>query len=197
MNFNLSRALSIANKEIMHILRDPFTLIIALGLPIILVTFFGFAINFEIEDVKLNVSDLSQSRASRQLLEVFNASGYFNVVNPTDYGNLLKDVTAERVAGSIYIKPDFSKKINAGKTSEIQIILDGTDNSKAGTILTYLPGIEKAAIQKITGKTVKVPIKIHTRFLYNQELNSRWFMVPGITVLVIGLLSILLTALTI
>jgi ABC-2 type transport system permease protein len=61
----------------------------------------------------------------------------------------------------------------------------------------YLPGIQAAAIERLTGAPVRAPVSEETRFLYNPELNSRWFTVPGLAAIIIGLLAILLTALTV
>ena len=80
VSFNFHRAYSIARKEVMHILRDPFTLALALGLPVMLVTFFGYAIDFEVKDIKLAVSDRDNGPAARRFKEIFSASGYFQPV---------------------------------------------------------------------------------------------------------------------
>ena len=197
MDFKFSRAFSIAEKEVMHIMRDPFTLALALGLPVLLVTFFGFAIDFEIKGITLCVADGDHSRPSRQLAEIFNSSGYFNTAAPSDPGNPLKDLDSGAASAVMFIKPGFSQKLIGGREAPVQFALDGTDNSKAMTVLGYLPGIQKAAYAKMTGVKVPEALKLKTRFMYNPELNSRWFTIPGLAVIVIGLLCILLTALTV
>ncbi|MCB4756552.1 MAG: ABC transporter permease [Elusimicrobia bacterium] len=226
--FNTRRTTSIAKKEIHHILRDPFTLTMALGLPLILLTFFGFVIDFNVRNIRLAAVDGDRSRASRQLLEVFESSDYFRLMRIPSSAHLVKHLDEEKAKGVLIIEPGFGKDISRGMEAKAQIILDGADNSTTGTIASYLSGIQRAAIKKLViaslpaaggrakqsdfpegerqiasvGRHGDLPrndrlINIDTRFLFNPELNSQWFVIPGLAVIIIGVLSILLTALTI
>ncbi|HOX22477.1 MAG TPA: ABC transporter permease [Elusimicrobiales bacterium] len=194
--FNIHRAYSIARKEMMHILRDPFTLALALGLPVMLVTFFGYAIDFEVKDINLPVSDRDNGPAARRLKEIFSASGYFHLVEPGSAGPVVM-LDSGQADAALFIEPDFSRKIKGGGSVAAQFVLDGSDNSKAAAVMGYLPGIQRTAQAKLTGQTAREPFSIETRFLYNPELNSRWFTVPGLAAIIIGLLAIMLTALTV
>ncbi|MFA6435115.1 MAG: ABC transporter permease [Elusimicrobiales bacterium] len=239
MNFDLHRVYAVARKEVMHILRDPFTLALALGLPVMLVAFFGYAMDFEVRDIKLAVSDRDNGPAARRLKEIFTASGYFRLVEPGPVGPV-EMLDSNRVSAALFIAPDFSKKIKGGGFAEAQFVLDGSDNSKAAAIIGYLPGIQRAAQLRLAGRAHgnqsssgadpepsklslsaadpdpvelllseadRDPAKllssgadrvsVETRLLYNPELNSRWFIVPGLAAIIIGLLAILLTALTV
>ncbi|HOW28512.1 MAG TPA: ABC transporter permease [Elusimicrobiota bacterium] len=198
ISFKFSRARSIALKEIRHILRDPFTVALALGLPFILVIFFGYAIDFDMKDIRLTCVDFDQSRASRQLTEIFSESGYFKIGFPERPDLFLQELDQEKTAGVLIVKPDFGKTLSSpGQTAKVQLLLDGADNSKTSAILSYLPGIQRAAAARLTGLKRQEPVKLRTRFLFNPELNSRWFVVPGLATVLIGLISILLTALTV
>ena len=77
------------------------------------------------------------------------------------------------------------------------MLLDGSDNSTVGPILGYLGAIQTIASRRIGGFDPPEPVKVKTRFLFNPELNSRWFAVPGLAVAVMAILSVLLTALTV
>ena len=196
--FELRRALSIARKEVRHLWRDPFTLTLALGLPMLLVVFFGYAIDLESRDIGLTVQDRDRSRQSRELVEVFSSSGYFDVLAPSDPGRLLNDLDTERAAAVLIIEPRFGRDLSAGKGASIQFMLDGADNARASAVLGYLPGIAAAARKRLLKEPPpSPPLALATRFLYNPELNSRWFIIPGLCVVVMGLLSIMLTALTV
>lgn len=194
-SFNLHRAWSVARKEVMHVLRDPFTLALALGLPVMLVTFFGYAIDYEVRDVRLAVSDRDGGPAARRLKEVFTASGYFVPVEAGDGAVALMD--SGRASAAIFIGPGFSRDIGAGRPVSAQFVMDGSDNSKAAAVLGYLPGVQRSAAKKLAVAAAPEPYSVETRFLYNPELNSRWFTVPGLAAIIIGLLAILLTALTV
>lgn len=197
MMFNIHRAYAIARKEVMHVLRDPFTLALALGLPVMLVTFFGYAIDFEVKDIRLAVSDRDNGPAARRLKEIFSSSGYFYAVAPVPGAGPVAMLDSGRASAALFIEPDFSKKIKGGGPAEAQFVLDGSDNSKAAAVIGYLPGIQRAAQSRLAGPSAREPFSVETRFLYNPELNSRWFTVPGLAAIIIGLLAIMLTALTV
>jgi ABC-2 type transport system permease protein len=192
-----SRILSIAKKEVKHIIRDPFTLALALGLPLILVTFFGYAINFDVRNIRLFSIDRDHTRASRELIEVFDSSEFFKVTSGLSRPKLLHALDIEKASVILVIEPNFGKDLGLGKTAEAQVVLDGADNSTAGVILGYLAGIQKAAIKKLTKSSSASLIELKTRFIFNPELNSRWFIIPGLAVVVMAILSVLLTALTV
>jgi ABC-2 type transport system permease protein len=191
-----SRAVSIARKEIRHILRDPFTLTLALGLPLAMVVFFGYAIDFDVREIRVAVADADASPASREVARAFSASNYF-IVKPAPAAATLSLLDAEKAKAVLFIKPDFETRLGRGEPAVLQIVLDGADNQTTGVIASYLAGIQRALIERLAPDGRAAPVRLETRFLYNPELNSRWFIVPGLTVVVIGILSILLTALTI
>ena len=195
-SFNPHRAWSVARKEVMHILRDPFTLSLALGLPVMLVTFFGYAIDFEVRDIRLAVADRDAGPAARRLKEIFSASGYFRVLETQ--GNPVGMIDARQADAALFLEPGFSRDALGGKPAKAQFVLDGSDNSKGAVMVAYLPGIQRAAAARIYGAApAAAPLSVETRFLFNPELSSRWFMVPGLGAIIIGLLAILLTAMTV
>ncbi len=195
--FSFRRAYSIARKEVRHIVRDPFTLGLAIGLPLLMVLFFGYAMDFNVHDIDLTVYDLDHSRSSRQLAETFQSSGYFNIHFRDLDANMAKTLDSQKARGVLYIQPHFERDMNREGTVTTQVLIDGSDNSTAGVIGGYLSGVQMAAIQKITGQTASQPVSVVTRYLFNGELNSRWFTVPGLSVVVLAILGIMLTALTV
>lgn len=194
--FQWSRALSIARKEARHIRRDPVTLAAALGLPVLLVCFFGFVIDLNVREVGLLVADGDGTRASRQLTELFSASGYFKVSRAASAAEAARALGDERAKAALIISPEFERDVRAGRPASAQVLLDGADNAYAGTAAAYLSGIEDEASRRLT-KAPSPKADIRARFLFNPELNSKWFIVPGIFVIVVGLISTLLTALTV
>jgi len=197
MTLSWARVRSIAHKETRHILRDPFTLAIALGLPVALVTIFGFAIDLNVKNVRLSVVDRDASRASRELVQVFERSGYFSIVSPPNAGRLTQHLDRGQAKAVLVIEPDFGKQATSGRAAAAQVLLDGTDNSAASVIVGYLGKIQAMASERLGGAVPQSPIELSSRFLYNPELNSRWFILPGLIVAVVGIFSILLTSLTV
>ena len=195
--FVFARAKSIAIKEVRHVLRDPFTLGLALGLPLLMVLFFGLAMDFNVKDIHVTVFDRDHTRASRKLVEVLESSNYFLVAQGSDQGDPQKTVDADQAKAAIVIEPEFEKKLGAGTPVSVQALIDGSDNSTAGVIGGYLGGIQMAAIPDLTGQPLSQPVSLRTRYLFNPELNSRWFTVPGLSAVVLAIISIMLTALTV
>ncbi len=197
MSFRISRAAAIAKKEVFHILRDPFTLAMSVGMPVFLVFAFGFAIEFNTKFIPLGVFDNDRTPASRLLIETFDSSKYFMVSGEESPTSAEHAVAQERNHAALIIPPNFQKDLFANRTAQAQILLDGSDNSTVGPILNYLSSIQNLATQKLTKQPSNNKLKFKTRFLFNHELNSRWFVIPGLAVVVMAILSILLTALTV
>lgn len=194
--FEFGRALSIARKELHHIQRDPVTLAASLGLPVILVCFFGFVIDLNVRDVGIVVADGDNTRSSRELVRLFDGSGYFHTTPIESAGAASKALGDERAKAALIIDQGFERDLRAGRPVSAQVLLDGADNGYAGTVAAYLGGLQRAARRRLVGEA-PAPAVLRTRFLFNPELNSRWFIVPGIFVIVVGLISSLLTALTV
>jgi len=195
--FQFKRAKAIAKKEIFHVSRDPFTLAMAIGLPVIMVSIFGIAIDFNVKDIQVSVFDADRTQSSRLLLDSFQSSKHFEMKPKERPLNAVSDLDAERAKAILVIEPGFERIIGAGQLARAQVILDGSDNSTVGTILSYLNGVREAATRKITGEPVTGPLELQTRYLFNPELKSSWFIVPGIAVVVTAILGVLLTTLTI
>lgn len=194
--FDARRAVSIALKETRHIVRDPVTLVVSLGLPVLLVLFFGFAIDFDVKRVDLLVADGDRTRVSRELVDIVAASGYFKVRRAESALAAADALGAEKGKAALIIDPGFGSDLRAGRPVSAQVLLDGADNSNAGIVSSYLAGAEGAVRARLAGEPPP-PAALRTRFLFNPELDSHWFVVPGIFVVVVGLVSSLLTALTV
>ncbi|TBR17668.1 ABC transporter permease [bacterium] len=194
--FDFGRTLSISAKEMRHIRRDPVTLAASLGLPTLMVLFFGFAIDFDVRGVGLLVADGDLSRPSRQLVEVLSGSSYFRVDRVASAGAAAAALGAERGKAAVVIDRGFGADVRAGRPASAQVLLDGADNSYAGTVASYLAEAEQTVRRRLTDAPPP-SMELRTRYLFNPELDSHWFVVPGIFVVVVGLIATLLTALTV
>ncbi len=197
MTFSMRRAQAVARKEIYHILRDPITLGAALALPLFMVIMFGVAIEFNVKHVSLAVSDSDRTQSSRRLLNTFASSDYFLIRRVASPADAVIAVTAERARAALIIPPQFEQDLFAGRGATAQILVDGSDNSTVGPILGYVGTIQTIASRHIGGFEANAPYELRTRFLFNPELNSRWFVIPGLVVVVMAVISVLLTALTV
>ncbi len=198
---NGGRILSMARKETRHILRDPYTLTLAIFLPIFLVVYFGLAIDFNIRNLSLAVYDRDHSRASRQLVDIFGSSGFFRIEKGQSPSNVTESLESESAKAVLLIEPHFARDLGSGKTARAQVLLDGADNSTVGTLLGYLDGIQQLASRRYLspkGERSRVPaVRLASRYLFNPQLSTPWFIVPGLSVVVLAVLFTLLTALTV
>jgi ABC-2 type transport system permease protein len=194
MNIDLSRVKAMVLKEYRHILRDKFTVIISFGMPIVMILFFGFIIELNYDNIKILIKDESHTKQSRQFVEKLKAGKYFNPIY-SENDNPIKLIDNNAVVAAITIDKDFEKNISDEITANIQIIADGADISKAGLTFSYIQGILEQYSYEMTNRSPAYEIR--TRFLFNPQLNSKWFITPGLIVIIIGILSILLPALTI
>jgi len=197
MRFDWRRAAAVARKESFHIRRDPFTMALALGLPLLMVIVYGVAIDFNVKDIRLSVQDADQTQTSRRLVDTFGASEYFQPRAVASPGEAVQDVVAGRAKAALIIPPRFEKDMLAGRGAVAQVLIDGADNSTSGPVAGYVASIQTLASARLAGADLTPPYQLRTRFLFNPELNSRWFVIPGLTVVIMAILSIFLTALTV
>ncbi|MBL8023202.1 MAG: ABC transporter permease [Elusimicrobia bacterium] len=195
--FVLGRALSIARKEIYHLVRDPFTLGMALGVPVLLVLIFGTVLDYDVKRIPLVVMDRDQTRVSRELVDLFASADYFTPLALRPGETALETLEEGRGKVVLQIEPGFARGLAKNHSAETQILVDGSDNQTTGVIASYLAGLQRAASARLRPSPRGPPWALQTRFLFNPELNSRWFVVTGLFVVVIGIVSVLLTALTV
>lgn len=192
-----TRIKALALKEFRHIRRDPFTLAMAFVLPFIIVFIFGFAIEFNLSSIPTAFVDFDKKPASRDLIESFSSSNYFKPLYASTPDEGLKMLESERAKAVVIIPTNFEKDLKSGKPSSVQILMDAADNSSVSSISGYLLEIQKRSSAKILERQAPQMLNIKSRFLFNPELRSSWFVVPGLAVVVTAILSILLTSLTI
>lgn len=197
---NLRRLLAIARKELIQLRRDPRTLILAFLLPPSLILFFGYAIQFDVDDIPLAVVDQDRTQESRSLVEAFESARYFTVTerlaSPREAGKRL--ARGEALAGLV-IPPRFARDLAAGRPAPLQLLLDGSDANTATIALNYARAIvaEYSAHVVLRARRVVPPVRAESRVWYNETLESRNMVVPGLVAVIISIIAALLTALTI
>ena len=198
--FSWRRMRAIFSKEFKHVLRDPFTLMMALMLPLLIVLILGSSIEFNIKSIDMAYSDADKTGASRKLIETFGSSNYFQPYEIDNPDMIHDDIIAGRARVGLVVGPGFERDVLSGDGAMVQILVDGTESSTMSSVSNYLDTINKNAYFKI----MDVPLNEITpnpqykvRYLFNPELNSRWFAVPGLSAVIIALVAIMLTTLTI
>jgi ABC-2 type transport system permease protein len=194
------RLFAVARKEAIQLKRDSRSLIMAFILPVFMVLFFGYAITWDIEDLRLGVWDLDNTRASRELTEAFEASGYFQVVErPGSYREVEDGLSKARVRAVLSIPPGFSRDLAAGRPAQVQLLLDGSDANTATIAQNYAGAIVAMHSTKVLLQGREIPdlAGAETRIWYNETLESRNMIVPGLVAVIMSIIAAMLSSLTI
>lgn len=195
-NASLTRIKAIFMKECKHVLRDPFTLMLAVVLPFVQVLILGDSVEFNLRDIKTAVVDQSRSYESKELLRTMNSSGYFKTFAAPSPEEAMRMIKNGQAKAAVVIPPDFDEDLSSGRNADVQVLLDGTDNSSVSAVQGYLARVSEMATQNLL-KTKTAPSVLKIRLLFNPELNSQNFIMPALAVLILSLVAILMTALTI
>jgi len=177
----------IAQKELYHIMRDFRSLVIVIAMPIMMILLYGYAINMDIEHIKLAVVDFDHSLESRQFAARFYDSPYFNApkqsVDLADPEQLLRSGNASAV---LYIPVGFSKALTRGEKFELGMTVDGTDASLASAVQAYSNGVLFQFLKDRLPPKFELPgVTISQQVLYNPDLKSSHFLVPGLVAMIL------------
>lgn len=197
---NLARLWAITRKETMQLRRDARSLALAFLLPLALILFFGYAITFDVHDIRLAVVDQSRTAASRRLVESFVSSGYFTVSHRVErYQDLDHILGRGQALLALVIPPSFAADLAAGRDAHVQILLDGGDANTATIAQNYADAIVArfAATAGARGRALRPPADAETRIWYNETLESRNMIVPGLIAVIMSIIAAMLTTLTI
>ncbi|HUC61246.1 MAG TPA: ABC transporter permease [Alphaproteobacteria bacterium] len=203
----LRRLSAIAVKEMLQIWRDPRSLAIALLMPFMQMLLLGYGVSLDIKHVPLCIYDRENSPSSRDLLQRFEASDYFQLVAAVgDYGAVGRAIDRGECRLAIVIPPDFSERLADTGTSAVQALVDGTDTNTANVAIGYAQAVVGAyssdlEIQAagVGGRPFQIiePVAVQSRVLFNEDLESRDFIIPGAVALIMALVGAQLTSLTV
>ncbi len=203
---NLRRLWAVARKETLHIRRDPRSLGLAIGIPMLMLLMFGYALTLDVDRVPLVVWDQSDTVASRDYLAQFTGSRYFQYVGPVArYRDLEHAIDTRDAAIALVVPPDFASRIESGRAAPVQAVIDGSDSNTAAIILGYTQAVTAAYNQRIaleqirrtTGGAPATALDLRPRVWFNEDLKSRNFIIPGLIAVIMGLIAALLTSLTV
>ena len=202
-----TRIPAIARKESLHIIRDWRTLLIAFVLPILLILLFGFAITFDIRDLKLAVADEDRTAASRTLIERFTGSRYFRLVaTASDPGDLIALLDSGEAQIVLSIPKDYGRNIERWEGDTVQVLLDGSESNTAtiaaGYVEAILAGLNVSTVKKVLSRGGVPsrgipPVDMQIRVWFNPEVNSTYTIVPGLVAVIMVVIAALLTSLTV
>ena len=187
-------------KEALQVIRDPSSIGIAIVLPVVLLFIFGYGISLDAKHISIGLVVENKGPAANSFVSNFLNSEYFVPVWYQMAQEAEQAVQRSDIQGFVWIKEDFEKKLLAGESPEISLIVNGVDANTARLVEGYVQGVwAKWLEQYITqkGKSLSLPINLEYRIWFNQEVRSRNFLVPGLIAIIMTLIGALLTALVI
>ena len=200
----MRRMLTIMRKEIIHIRRDPKTLMLVIIMPVMMLVLLGYAVTADIENIPLAVADLSKSSASQNFIDRYWISGFFEITHDVkNEKEILELIDVGEVKTGILIPEDFGRKIDTGGSSPVQFYIDGSNPTVAQAAQLAVETIGQAASQEIFieqlskqmgGVNLTLPIDARIRFLYNPNMKRMDFWIPGLVAIILQIQSLLLTA---
>jgi ABC transporter DrrB family efflux protein len=192
---------SVARKEVLHLRRDPTTLVIALMIPAIQLILFGFAINFDVRYIPTVVVDLDHSRESRAYLTSLQNTHFLQIVEYADSPARATDELRRGTARvGVIIPPDFARRNAPGETPVVRVLIDGSDNLVATNArLSFVPRVNAESFKNKAGREAdrrsESPlVEARIDMLFNPEMRTAVFMIPGLIAVILQLVTVSLTA---
>lgn len=194
----IRRMLAVAVKELLQLRRDRRTMLALLAMPVVLLLIYGFALSFDVRDIRLAVVDQSRTLASREVVEAFLKSGYFVRVADLDEPRPLNGLFDRGTAQAALVIPaTFGADVAGRRPTALQFVLDGSDSQMANTVLGYARQIVNATGAGLFGVELRPPVVARPLVWYNPDLDSTIFLVPGLVAFILMVSSVIATALAV
>lgn len=199
-----SRTLTIARKELLHIVRDRRTLVVMFIIPVVQLFLMGYAATTDIKRVRTVVLDFDRTPQSRELVETYRASDYFGIVafveTEEELGRWIDRGTAR---AGLVIPAGYGADVTAGRTASVAFVIDGSDPNVANVVLAASQQVGAAQSVRLVERRLGVSsermtaLEVRPRVWYNPEMKSANFMIPGLIGVILFVLTAMLTALAI
>jgi ABC-2 type transport system permease protein len=203
----VQRLKAIAVKEILQIWRDPRSLMIALLMPFTQMFLLGYGVTLDLKHIPVCTLDYEASQNSQALLKHFEASPYFAIAaNVRTYPAVVVAIDRSDCKVAVVIPPDFSERLNDTGKSSIQAIFDATDDNTANIAFGYALAVvsnysNEVALDALDRQGVQFqqiqPLSVQSRVWFNEDLESRNYIIPGVVAVIMALIGAQLTSLTI
>ena len=202
---NARRVSAVARKEFLHILRDPRSLGMAIAIPMLMLLLFGYALTLDVDKVPMIVWDQSGTPESREFISRFAGSPYFSVRRYTDNNrDLTRAIDTGEVVMGMVVPYDFARRLVTGPDAPVQLDVAGADSNTATIAIGYADAVAEifsqewsiAQVERQGGTTIHVPLDVRTRVWFNEDLESKNYIVPGLIAVIMMVIAAMLTSLT-
>lgn len=203
---NTKNVKAIARKEYFHLIRDFRSLYLAFFIPLLLILLFGYALSLDVENIRTVVVDHDKTLESRDFIRKLNASVYFKIVGDlTNSSAAIEHLDRNQAILAIVIPPGWTADLKSDRKSPLQVIIDGSDPNFAGStrafITAYISQANQNQLVEFLNRQglekIKTPVEGRIRVWFNEDLESRNFIIPGIIALIIMIVGALMTSLVI
>jgi ABC-2 type transport system permease protein len=196
----MRKALSVGRKEVRQILRDRRTLLILLFVPAFFLLLYGYALNWDIRDIRLAVDDRDRSAESRALVSAFVNSGYFELAATVERASDTSRLMDRNDVRAVLVIPaGYARDLRAGRSVPVQVLLNGDNANTATTVMSYAQTIiqSESARYRAGGGGFQPAVRAEPRVWYNPQLRSTLFLVPGLIAYIVMITAVVSTALSI
>jgi ABC-2 type transport system permease protein len=200
---NFQRYWSIVKKEFIQIKRDKASFGIAIGMPVMMMLLFGYAVATQLEHISTVVLDQSRTAESRELVKSFQNTLYFDIEEQVSSLEAVEQsISSGKAHAALVISPDYSTELLNKERPQVQLIIDGSDPTTARTAFSsgmmagerYGMKVMEELGEKLPQKTQIGGVEVSTRVLYNPSLRNQNFTIPGLVGLIMQNITVLLTA---
>ena len=195
----MKQLLIFIKKEFYHILRDPKSMLVLLGMPIVQIVLFGFAITNEIRNANIAILDNSKDEATQKIISKLESSSYFRIYRTLSTNDeIYPAFKTGKIKMVVVFQPDFQNELAHTNKAQVQLIADASDPNNATTLTNYVTSIIND-YQNELNQNNKLPYNIttETRMLYNPQLKGIYSSVPGVMALILMLISAMMTSIAI
>lgn len=197
---SLLRILALTRKELLAVLKDKRSRMSLLIPPLVQALIFGYAATYDLNHVAYAALDQDHSAASRELLAGLDGSGVFERVADLQRADDVSSfIDARRALLIVQIGQQFERHLLSGQRADVQVIADGRNSNTAGTAVGYVNSI----VEQFNANwghdhgAAPLPVRIVARTWYNPNLETRWFMIPGMIGTLTLLQTLMLTAMSV
>ncbi len=199
----MNRLMAILKKEFLQIFRDRLTIGMVFALPLVQLLLFGYAIQTDVKHIPTAVFDQSLSSESRDLLDSFRASGYFEITHTAgSYQEVTNMIDSGQVKVGIIFPPDFSVSLKRGEPAGVQVLVDASDSMVSNSAIATANSIgllksQKVLAQKANINLTEPPYDIRVRAWYNPDGITAYYMVPAILGIIVTMTMVMMTSIAI
>jgi ABC-2 type transport system permease protein len=197
---------AIVRKEFYHLIRDFRSMYLAFFIPLLLIFMFGYALSLDVDNVRIVIVDQDKTELSRDFIRKLDASAYFDIIRHLDDSQAaVRYLDQGAMTMALVIPPGWTEELKADREAGLQILLDGSDPNFAGLSRGYITAFVEAYnrdrllsfLNRKGKQEIRPPVDGRIRVWFNEDLDSRNFIVPGIIAIIIMIVGAMLTSLVI